>query len=604
MLSQAILNQLQRAQDLYNAGRAGEAWNILVPLRSAINNHGQALRLHALVAKSVEDFYAAAQALIRIMALENEPPEIIGALADLVSRVGKYEEALQLWDTLVRGHPQLADAHLNRAVTATNAGKHDLALSAAEEGLSRFPDHPRLLATKAMALKNVGRISEAVEVFEIAVAAEPDRALTRHNQAVTLRAACRYEEACEAYAASEKLGSKGPQFLSNWAAAALEAGKVDEAAELYERALRQEPGHRISLRALTRLDIEYRGGRHAFDHYRRSAEISDWAVPTIVDWADNLVRNRRVEEAAEVLAEGLRRHPGNTLFEEAVLYTRGMSGDPVPSLDRLEEVLRARPTDRKLRSSVQILAMRAQRFDRSAELLEAQVAENPAHFVAWAQLSIAWRMLDDPREHWLCDYDRLVMTTDVPSPDGACDPEEYARIVSHALDPLHVTSAEPGDQSLRGGTQSSGQLFAKPDPEIQELRQAVLEAARKALAGLSPDPTHPFLSRLSPNLDFSGSWSVRLKAGGHHISHYHPQGWMSSAYYARLPETTPESEERHEGWIQFGVPPTDYGLDLKPRRIVQPRAGRLVLFPSYIWHGTVPFQTGDRLTAAFDYQPV
>lgn len=604
MVSQAILNQLQRAQDLYNAGQATDAWNIMAPLRSAIDDHGQALRLHALVARSVEDFHAAAEALIRLLALENEPPEIIGELAGLLSTAGKYEESLQLWDTLVRGYPQLADAHLNRASTAANAGKHDVALAAAEEGLSRFPNHARLLAAKAMALKNVGRLSDAVDAFEIAVAADPNRARTRHDQANALRAACRGEEACEAFAVSEKLGMYGPQFLSNWAAAALEAGKVDEAAALYERALDEEPGNLIALKALTRLDIEYRDGKHAFGHYRRAAEASDWSVPTITDWARNLVRHQRAEQAAEVLEEGLRRHPGNTMLEESALFTRGMTGDPVPALERLEEAFKARPTDPTLRSSVQILAMRAHRFDRSAELLEAQVAENPGNIVAWSQLTIAWRMLEDPREHWLCDYDRLVMVTDVPSPDGKFNPDEYARIVARALDPLHVTIAAPGDQTLRGGTQSSGQLFARPEPEIQEFRQAVLEAARKELMKLSADPTHPFLSRLSPNLDFSGSWSVRLKAGGHHVAHYHPKGWMSSAYYARLPATTPESEGRHEGWIQFGVPSADYGFDLAPRRIVQPEAGRLVLFPSYMLHGTIPFHAGDRLTAAFDYQPV
>ena len=78
---------------------------------------------------------------------------------------------------------------------------------------------------------------------------------------------------------------------------------------------------------------------------------------------------------------------------------------------------------------------------------------------------------------------------------------------------------------------------------------------------------------------------------------------MSSAYYARLPPSNEQAQERHEGWIHFGVPPENYGIDLAPRRIVQPQPGRLVLFPSYMWHGTIPFSDGDRLTAAFDFQP-
>jgi hypothetical protein len=147
-------------------------------------------------------------------------------------------------------------------------------------------------------------------------------------------------------------------------------------------------------------------------------------------------------------------------------------------------------------------------------------------------------------------------------------------------------------------------LFARPDVAIQKFREAVQLAAEKAIAHLPDDPTHPFLSRKSERLGFSGSWSVRLRPGGHHVSHVHPDGWMSSAYYARMPETDAGAEERHEGWIQFGVPPDHLDLALPPRRVIKPSPGTLVLFPSYMWHGTIPFASGDRLTAAFDYQPI
>jgi hypothetical protein len=58
------------------------------------------------------------------------------------------------------------------------------------------------------------------------------------------------------------------------------------------------------------------------------------------------------------------------------------------------------------------------------------------------------------------------------------------------------------------------------------------------------------------------------------------------------------------GCLQFGEPPTELGLGLGPRRIIKPRAGRLVLFPSYLWHGTLPFtDDAPRMTVAFDVVP-
>ena len=59
-----------------------------------------------------------------------------------------------------------------------------------------------------------------------------------------------------------------------------------------------------------------------------------------------------------------------------------------------------------------------------------------------------------------------------------------------------------------------------------------------------------------------------------------------------------------QGWIKFGEPGLDVSLDDPIRRMVQPVPGRLVLFPSYMWHGTVPFRDdAKRTTIAFDVIP-
>jgi hypothetical protein len=94
-------------------------------------------------------------------------------------------------------------------------------------------------------------------------------------------------------------------------------------------------------------------------------------------------------------------------------------------------------------------------------------------------------------------------------------------------------------------------------------------------------------------------WSVKLRPGGYHIDHVHPQGWLSSACYI---ETV--APKGREGWIRFGQPGVKTQPAMEAEHFVEPKPGMLVLFPSYMWHGTVPF-TGDkpRLTFAFDLVP-
>ncbi|WP_366080167.1 putative 2OG-Fe(II) oxygenase [Sphingomonas sp.] len=92
---------------------------------------------------------------------------------------------------------------------------------------------------------------------------------------------------------------------------------------------------------------------------------------------------------------------------------------------------------------------------------------------------------------------------------------------------------------------------------------------------------------------------MRLFGGGHHSAHVHPHGWISSALYVALPDQLPGTD----GWLELGSPPSDLGLDLPPTQLVEPRPCRLVLFPSWLWHGTRPFGAGERLTIAFDVAP-
>jgi hypothetical protein len=163
---------------------------------------------------------------------------------------------------------------------------------------------------------------------------------------------------------------------------------------------------------------------------------------------------------------------------------------------------------------------------------------------------------------------------------------------------LHLMQHHPPEQSLRGGTQTQGHLFLRREPEILAIKALVADAVRQYVAGLPAFAEgHPLLGTARGLLHFEGAWSVKLASQGFHVVHTHPHGWISSAFYVALPE---HMGEGHAGWLQLGAPPPDLRVDLPPYAEIQPKPGRLALFPSTMWHGTVPFDDGERLTIAFD----
>jgi hypothetical protein len=174
------------------------------------------------------------------------------------------------------------------------------------------------------------------------------------------------------------------------------------------------------------------------------------------------------------------------------------------------------------------------------------------------------------------------------------------------LSAMHTTAYHPLEQSLREGTQTRGSLFERQVPTVQALAQQLQRQIKDKLADLPHDPAHPFLSRNNGHIRFAGSWSVRLRSGGFHINHIHHAGWLSSALYVSLPVGMGDAPTgvATPGALAFGIPDTALGLDLPPRRVEPPRVGRLLIFPSYFWHGTIPFESDqDRLTVAFDALP-
>ena len=223
--------------------------------------------------------------------------------------------------------------------------------------------------------------------------------------------------------------------------------------------------------------------------------------------------------------------------------------------------------------------------------------KTPAAGSLWPYVSLAWRLMGDPRADWLEANPKLVGIYDIAPALGDLS------ALAERLRELHRHVRQPIDQSLRGGTQTDGYLLARLEPEFRRLRAALADAVAAHIAQLGPrDPFHPLLRyRRDRPLAFAGAWSVRLTGGGYHVSHVHPLGWLSSALYIALPERA--QDDPQAGWLVLGEAEEGLGLSLPPLRMVESKPGRLVLFPSTMWHGTRRFGVGERLTVAFDVAP-
>jgi len=223
---------------------------------------------------------------------------------------------------------------------------------------------------------------------------------------------------------------------------------------------------------------------------------------------------------------------------------------------------------------------------------------------ALALLTLAYRASGDAREERLAAYDDMVRVFDLEPPPGFADMAAFNAELAAYLDDLHGDRREHVTQTLRGGTRLYDAVFHNGHALADVLRGRIDQAVARYIAEWPLDASHPVAARRRGGFRYAGSWSSRMGDRGYHLNHLHPDGWISSAYYARVPGDAGEGGAR-AGWLKFGEPDESLGAAFAPRHWIEPRVGRLVLFPSYFWHGTIPFTSTDsRVTIAFDVTPV
>lgn len=473
---------------------------------------------------------------------------------------------------------------------ALRAGTSDPLPPLLEQAARRWPGHARLLWLWALVLREAQAHEQALPAAERAARLAPDDPRAR-----TLLAQLRYETgrtAAAAFAAARALAPEDGALISGHAGALAAEGETAAALALMAQALAQRPGwiegqsYRATLHRLS-------GATGPDDQgFAEAVRAEPHNVPLRLAWFHWLAKAKRWDQARSVISDAIRLSGETPALEVARLYLDAESGAATDRPD-LFDTLAVRPDSGLALARVRH-ALRCGRPDSAVAIAQAQLA-TPAARLFWPYLSIGWRLLGDERAAWLDRPGDCIRSVDL-----GLDTRELAQLAD-LLRTLHTAAAPYPDQSVRGGTQTDRPLLFRHEPIMQRARAAIEAAVHDYIAALPPpEPDHPLLGVPRGEVKFAGSWSVRLSAQGYHAAHSHPTGWISSALHIALPETMGEAPA---GWLRFGTPPPELGLDLTPYGEVEPRLGRLILFPSTLWHGTVPFADGERLSIAFDIRP-
>lgn len=480
------------------------------------------------------------------------------------------------------------DAAFATGLALLKADFPELLLAHARKLSNRYPRDHRMAQLLGLAARATGESPLALDAFRRAAGLAPRDPLIAHSHA---RAAL--ETGLPAVALFEIARSHAPadgSVIQGHAAALVAEKRSAEADDMLARLLNANAQWIEGHNTLAQIRSQHGGDplssvETALARFPRSPELHRLRIAT-------LLSARRTDETPMAIAAA-----SSALGDQAwlALYRAHAASE----LGRLDEADRfwdqspepATSSEAALRARH---AIRAGRLERASTLIDGW-RERDEEGALWPYAALTWRMLGDPRAHWLEGTPECVGIYDLAERIG-----DLSGLADH-LRALHIAQAAPIDQSVRGGTQTDGNLLLRADPPLRALRALLMQVVAEHIARLpSHEAGHPTLIAERAPQRIAGSWSVRLRDAGFHSDHVHPQGWLSSAFYVSLPDSQGRATAGETaGWLSLGecrelVP------DLEPLRLVEPRPGRLVLFPSTMWHGTRPFPAGERLTVAFD----
>ncbi len=336
-------------------------------------------------------------------------------------------------------------------------------------------------------------------------------------------------------------------------------GKISKAIDCFEVAFKKEPNHVSNLEALAIAYQDTGRNKEAIDCFKKVLELDEGKESARYHLARMLVRLNYYSEAIE--------HFDKTNY--------GLSKS-------------------HLLECLYYLGDKDKFYEHYRELINRKII-NPLMASIGSHASIRFNLSN--KENPFCsdpfNYIKKQNITD--------NNELNDDLISSILEFHKSGESDPKSQPLlSNGKQSSGNIFLNQRDDIQLLKKILENKVKNYLKEFSTS-NEGFIINWPKNFKIYG-WLVSISSGGKLSAHIHKEGWLSGSLYFKMPS----KKTKNEGNIVFSLDGANYPTDGKKfdKKSVDVNKGDLVLFPSSLFHHTIPFKSNEeRVTFAFDIIP-
>lgn len=479
------------------------------------------------------------------------------------------------------------------------ANKRELDLSEAQEIVNKYPKSHRAIALLAFLYFQIGKFDNVIE--EVKKSLKYGKSLTAYNLSAQANINLKnLESAHQDFLKALELDANDLMTLLNYAAFLGQTGKSKETIQITKRIILIQPNN-LELKAkLAQMylqisdfqsAVKYLEGlvkefpkEYIFHHllgnayyqfdrkddaakcYEDAIKIKPDAEKTYFNLATHFYEKDDFSAVSPLLKKAMELAPDWSAPYTQMCYSLYKQNEFTELKDFIIN------NNDRLKTSIEVAAI--------SELVAVQEEEESLH-----------PFCPDPMKY-ICEFDIK---------DYIKDHDVFLKDLKEQIDSLEFYDgfAPNSGKSLINGTQTVGNIFNHKNNLLDQLKIFFLDAiddykekyksSKSIIIKNFPDEANLF------------GWSTKFdKGSGNHFSHIHPIGWISGAFYLNVPQDI----KKHEANIQFDVqgplPLFNREIDIE-RKNIFPEPGKLVIFPSSLFHCTTPFVSENSYRHALNF---
>jgi tetratricopeptide (TPR) repeat protein len=476
-----------------------------------------------------------------------------------------------------------------------NAGKFAEVESAALKLTHQFPNTFILHHALGIARSSLQKYPDAVESYRHAIQLQANIPDLYFNLGFALTEINQLNAAADAYQQAIRLQPQFFEAYGNLGTVLQKQGKLEEAIKHYRHALRINNDARGNFNLGTALRDEGKLDE-AITHFKQAITM----FPNYADAHNYLGECYRdqgnMEEAIKCYFDTLAlnpNHAGANYNMGEFLYLAGRFDEAVDYLER------SKLDDWQERALY--CTYKAAHFESFQSKLANIVSTHQKHNAPLLQtLSTHHAVNFGTEDHYNFCKNGFDFVHQKSIPELAAPDSPFLKDLLHDIENTAIEVRAQG--MIINGKQSAGNLFKRPEASFRKLGDIVKQEFinyKNKFAGADCE----LIKSFPKELEFTSSWYVRLRRGGYVDRHIHEVGWISGAVYLVLPKN---KKDPLEGCFEYGLHGDNYPQNHQnfPTGIASPSVGDIVLFPSSLFHRTIPFSSDEeRICIAFDLKP-